>query len=162
MITPLVAWDIDGTILHNVLELDFFGYVERWGGREKILPFNHLNPAICPKDIKYILTFRPKWMQEMTEKELLGHGFDLNKVFLIMNPRETDIHQAEAVKFKAKFLNYYKFDFYVDDDDILRMKLQPLTSTRCISTEEFYRLQGNKELRWRGGESEYVIGSRIC
>ena len=138
MITPLVAWDLDGTIYHNVLELDFFGYVDRWGGREKVLPFNHLNPTICPRDVKYILTFRPKWMQEMTEAELVKHGFDLNKVFLIMNPCKTDVCQADAVKFKARFLNYYRFDFYVDNDDFLRRELQPLTRTRCISTEQFY------------------------
>ena len=146
MITPLVAWDLDGTIYHNVLELDFFGYVDRWGGREKILPFNRLNPTIHHGDIKYILTFRPKWMQEMTEAELVKHGFDLDKVFLVMNPSKTDIRQDDAVKFKAGVLNYYRFNFYVDDDDFLRRELQPLTRTRCISTEEFYSGRGNREL----------------
>ena len=134
--TKKVAWDIDGTLYHNFLELDFFGYVERFGGRDKILPFNRTNPVVCPQDVRYVLTFRPSWWREQTEKELLDHGFRPYRV--IMNQSATDMHPNESVVFKAGVLNAEGFDVYVDDDPILRMKLQPLTLARCMSVEEFY------------------------
>ncbi len=130
------AWDLDGTLYHNMLELDFFGYVERWGGRDKILPFNRPNPIVCPKDVKYVLTFRPSWWREQTEAELARHGF--SPIEVLMNPSDTDMHPGQSVQFKAHILNEGRFDVYVDDDDILRRYLQPLTRARCISTEEFY------------------------
>lgn len=136
-----VAWDIDGTIYFNVLELDFFGYVARWGGRDKILPFNRINPQVRREDIRCILTFRPEWMRDMTMKELRAHGFDTSKVIVMMNPSDSDCSHGHALEFKAGMLNSMKCKYYVDNDDILRRNLQPmLWTTECISVEEFYIL----------------------
>jgi hypothetical protein len=133
-----VAWDIDGTLYFNCLELDFFGYVDRWGGRDKILPFNFTNSMVCPRDVRHVLTFRPEWWRKATREELKKHGF--NPGVLLMNPSETDIYANQSVVFKAAVLNRWKYDVYVDNDDILRRNLQPLTTTRCVSVEEFYIL----------------------
>jgi hypothetical protein len=136
-----VAWDIDGTLYFNFLELDFFGYVNRWGGRDKILPYNVTNPMVCPRDVQHVLTFRPSWWREQTEKELLDHGFHPMQV--LMNTGGTDMHPWQSVLFKAQVLNKRKFDIYVDNDDILRRNLQPLTRTHCMSVEEFYMGTGD-------------------
>jgi len=144
------AWDIDGTLYHNFIELDFFGYVDRWGGRDKILPFNKTNPIVCPRDVRYVLTFRPEWWREKTEMELNRHGFFPELV--LMNPSDTDIHSWQSVLFKAGILNDQMFDIYVDDDPILRRKLQPLTRARCVSTEEYYGVG------IAGGELKNIVG----
>jgi len=138
------AWDIDGTLYFNILELDFFGYVDRWGGRDKILPFNRTNPMVCPRDVRYVLTFRPSWWREQTEKELLDHGFRPRQV--LMNVGGTDMHPWQSVQFKARVLNERKFDVYIDNDVILRRNLQPLTRARCMSVEEFY-MEGRDNIR---------------
>ena len=135
LVRPKIAWDIDGTLYHNFLELDFFGCVDRWSGRDKILPFNQRNPLVRTEDVKYVLTFRPTWWREQTERELVRHGFS---AILLMNPSTTDVHAHESVDFKAKILDMYQFDIYIDDDDCLRRRLQPLTKARCMSTQEFY------------------------
>ena len=132
-----VAWDIDGTLYFNFLELDFFGFVERFGGRDKILPFNMNNPMVDPCDVECVLTFRPEWWRKETHAELKRHGFD--PVLVLMNPSETDARPSESVAFKARMLNAHEFDYYVDNDDCLRRNLQPLLKrTKCISVEEFY------------------------
>jgi hypothetical protein len=134
-----VAWDIDGTLYFNVLELDFFGYVDRWGGRDKILPFNRRNPQVCTKDVKCVLTFRPEWWRSMTTSELEKQGFDVEKMLILMNPSNSDMHPHQSVEFKAGILNSMGFDFYIDNDDCLRRNLQPkLWHTQCLSVEEFY------------------------
>jgi hypothetical protein len=131
------AWDIDGTLYFNFLELDFFGYVDRWGGREKILPFNRTNPQVRLEEVKNVLTFRPAWWREQTLVELVHHGISPD-VNLIMNPSETDMHPHESAKFKAEMLNEHEFDVYVDNDDILRRNMQPYTTAKCVSVEEYY------------------------
>jgi hypothetical protein len=132
-----VAWDIDGTLYFNVLELDFFGCVDRWGGREKVLPFNQTNPQVRLEEVKNVLTFRPEWMRKMTLLELVNHGI-CSDVNLIMNPSERDDRPHESARFKADTLNEREFDVYVDNDDVLRRNMQPYTTAKCVSVEEYY------------------------
>ena len=131
-----IAWDIDGTIYYNFLELAFFEFVDRWGGRDAILPFNRMNPEIIPGEIEYVVTFRPEWWRGPTENECRGHGIFPKEI--IMNPSGTDIHTGEAIKFKAKVLNERLFDIYVDNDILLLERLRPMLKwTQCMTVEEY-------------------------
>jgi hypothetical protein len=64
-----------------------------------------------------------------------------------MNPSETDMYPQQALEYKARVLEENGFDIYVDDDDCLRRRLQPLTRARCISTQDFYTTVGKMRLR---------------
>lgn len=134
MVVHDIVWDLDGTILCMVLESDFFGYAERFGGRKEMVRFNRLHPLVRPCTVKSILTARPEYMREITKEEMQKHGI---RATLFMKPTTDDHCRETNLAFKAAWLNAHRTRFYVDDDPIYTRQLQPmLDTTVCLSVEE--------------------------
>jgi hypothetical protein len=139
VITLENVWDLDGTIFHSVFELDYFGYVERFGGEMAMTKFNKMNKIVKPSDVKIILTARPNSLRNIAQMELKNHGFDLSKIDLFMGSPDIGKRFEDFIEFKIRMLNGLKCEYYIDDDAFIRNKLQPsLIYTECISTDQFY------------------------
>lgn len=133
MCKKVVAWDLDGTVLYNILNINYDFYIKKYD-IETLNRFCRLNPIINPSDVQLIVTARSSKTRATTQKQLDKHNINAD---VIMYPFERWAPER-AIDFKANTLNELGADFYIDDDIILLKNLKNKTSAECITTVEFY------------------------
>lgn len=133
-------WDFDSTIIYNINDLDYHRFIYTKEGVCQFKKFTHLNPLVCIKDIKHVLTARaPFNRHNEIRKDLKQFGIKA-KLYLNCNHRKS-LH--DDIMFKVRVLNENKPQYYVDDDDFFNRMLQKhLTHTKCITSEQYYWMCG--------------------
>jgi hypothetical protein len=133
-------WDFDSTIMYNIFDLDYHRFIYTKSGVKQFKKFCRLNPIVNTTDVKHVLTARAPYNNyNEIHKDLKRFGINA-ELYLNKNQRK---NLLDDIKFKADILNKHKPQYYIDDDDFMNRALQPyLTHTRCITTEQYYILNG--------------------